>query len=575
MMHSQPTLCSYLAARRLRFFQAALIKGPPLLQQLLRDSHYVGAISYQRQLQQDFQWMCQMSPDAQALPDPSRDWIAWCDAVTCRGKRWKRWCAQALLQAGRRAQLEALAQCAASSAETPSPSHSTPPAPTSAFVCEVCGKAFDGQKALAVHRQTAHSLAAAVRKYMPDATFRHACNRDFHSTQKLRQHLQYVNGKCLEKLESIWVPLSDEEVAQVVTVKQCTTAHRLPPRQHFGPQLPTKEQWQTACPHKHFPTKPVADRVLPVNDREVMIADWLLNEVTLDVVSTWKIPPNFFHSNGQPWTELTFVMDTLEAWFPCLDVEPLRTALDKQCHSGKGAQDVHDGQPSPCLPIHCQKPTLMIVHDATWDPHAFVAAHDQIMRVFDVDFNIAFHSFTSNSFHGLASICDRLTRDIKEDRCHGLLGIFHLTSWQGRQMGVPLRSRAAPWGRSDVSHRAFDAIQYDNNMMVFWKSLRDAARAANCSVLQMTSMSTDRSKLDSATFEGLPAFLHCSGEDPPFCDDPIGGIHRVPLFLQSWSLRTLQVCRTTWLDEPTPFAAQSAILDAFLQVWFQRSFQKR
>eukprot|EP00438_Fugacium_kawagutii_P011894 Skav219175 [mRNA] locus=scaffold648:409701:433350:- [translate_table: standard] len=150
------------------------------------------------------------------------------------------------------------------------------------FECDICQASFESQKALAVHRLTAHQCNAPVRAYMPLPTTCFCCLRDFHGTQKLRQHLQYTRNGCLARLQELLVPLTPQEIQDVPTValKTIRNQHRTPAVQLCGPLLPTKQQWRAVAPHRRFPD------VLPLHrnqghdrslDSVCVLIDWILN----------------------------------------------------------------------------------------------------------------------------------------------------------------------------------------------------------------------------------------------------------------------------------------------------------
>ena len=127
----------------------------------------------------------------------------------------------------------------------------TPPV-HSDWLCQKCGKTFGTGKALSVHLYKQHQQHADVRSFM-DSTTCGACLKNYHTVQRLRQHLQYPKGCCLRKLRTIWWPMDPQALVNYKPVIDTKAAHRIPAIQAFGPLLPDRQTWQAAKPEKSFP----------------------------------------------------------------------------------------------------------------------------------------------------------------------------------------------------------------------------------------------------------------------------------------------------------------------------------
>lgn len=156
-------------------------------------------------------------------------------------------------------------------------------------LCSVCAQSFASLKAKAVHEQTKHGISATARQFMPHGTQCRACLSDFHTTQRLRQHLQYEANGCLRHLTGVNQPLSAEEILTVPTVRQKGAGYRIPPLRLPGPRLPTREQWQRTCPNREMPPVPTAigNSGCPI---VCDVLDWLLNVVQWECPATWSWP---------------------------------------------------------------------------------------------------------------------------------------------------------------------------------------------------------------------------------------------------------------------------------------------
>eukprot|EP00438_Fugacium_kawagutii_P003161 Skav218941 [mRNA] locus=scaffold678:178176:190869:- [translate_table: standard] len=176
-------------------------------------------------------------------------------------------------------------------------SPTAPDVPDTQFPCRVCAKLFASRKACAVHEQVAHAVAASVRSYMPHGTRCRSCLRDFHTTQKLRQHLQYQANGCRSRLEAVMWPLDPEAVQLVSTVRQ--------------------KGFSFLCCGFHYST---ASR----DDAACDVWDWLHNEVDWDNVLDVQWPDPGWSTSTIHRQILDKYLDSADAWFPWLPAPLLR-----------------------------------------------------------------------------------------------------------------------------------------------------------------------------------------------------------------------------------------------------------
>eukprot|EP00438_Fugacium_kawagutii_P010612 Skav227436 [mRNA] locus=scaffold203:245111:270429:+ [translate_table: standard] len=216
----------------------------------------------------------------------------------------------------------------------------SPAAPSSmgqTFVCRECHKHFASKKACAVHEQTAHAISAPIRAYMSHGTVCKSCLCDYHTTQKLRQHLQYAPNGCGDRLRQVMWPLTSSEIAAVVTVRQKGAAYRAPPIRRPGPLLPSRAQWEFRCPAKQFPTEHLAsqDRAEPspcAVDCDVW--DWLRNMVPWDALDTLQWPDPVWQTSSLHRQFIDQYLDLAEVWLPEVTGQQLQQFRDRLLDSG-------------------------------------------------------------------------------------------------------------------------------------------------------------------------------------------------------------------------------------------------
>ena len=252
-----PSVDTILRAARLRYVARVWKFAPCQLQQLLTSLDDGTDHSWLHRIRIDFQWLHDRSNRVKHFPDPMVDDRQWwdlvkqqewnamirrvCDADTvythymARYRVWRQQFRTAITDAGVKL-------------HQPTPE----PTPTNGLIeCPHCDKSFATPRALSVHQYKVHGNHADVRQFISD-TVCGACLKDFHSLQRVRQHLQYKQheDKCLRRLQAIWWPHPPIDLPRKAELK---SSHRLPAFRVQGPQLPSREQWLAAKPGKNLP----------------------------------------------------------------------------------------------------------------------------------------------------------------------------------------------------------------------------------------------------------------------------------------------------------------------------------
>lgn len=253
-----PHISTVLRTARLRYLSRLMRFAPSILVVLLQRLEFADPDAWMTRVKHDVHWMQQRVQRLQHLPDPLVDWDAWkshymagrdwalaaisaMNADTtyrhsqARYRLWRRDFQSEMKQLGLTFQEEA------------------PVFITKAWKCEHCEAGFLDNKSRSVHMYKVHHQHAEVRAYM-DSTTCGACLKDFHTIQKLRQHLQHRPDKCLRTLQTVWHPFDAAILKDFKPTMEVKHAHRLPALQCFRPFLPPRAVWQQQKPDKVFPT---------------------------------------------------------------------------------------------------------------------------------------------------------------------------------------------------------------------------------------------------------------------------------------------------------------------------------
>ena len=249
-----PHISTVLRTARLRYLSRLMRFAPSILVVLLQRLEFADPDAWLTRVKHDVHWMQQRVQRLQHLPDPLVDWDAWkshymagrdwalaaisaMNADTtyrhsqARYRLWRRDFQAEMKQLGLTFQEEA------------------PVSLTKAWKCEQCGAGFLDNKSRSVHMYKVHHQHAEVRAYM-DSTTCGACLKDFHTIQKLRQHLQHRPDRCLRMLQTVWHPFDAAVLKDFKPTLEVKHAHRLPALQCYGPFLPPRAVWQQQKPDK-------------------------------------------------------------------------------------------------------------------------------------------------------------------------------------------------------------------------------------------------------------------------------------------------------------------------------------
>ena len=255
-----PDITSVLRSARLRYASRLYLRAPSVLVDLLHQAMHLDDSSWVARLQDDMAWMQERVTNLHHLNPPHLDFNAW----QLKMKDVKDWTAMvrraleadtiyrhnvARYQVWRlqfRAGMEDIGS------EFPVVSDDVADEGDPQWKCGDCQRVFFTAKALSVHRYKQHQAHAAARCFM-DSSSCGCCLKDFHTVQRLRQHLQYPKGKCLSHLQKVWWPMDASNLVAFRPNIDVKASHRIPALQGYGPKLPTLQQWQAAAPTKLFP----------------------------------------------------------------------------------------------------------------------------------------------------------------------------------------------------------------------------------------------------------------------------------------------------------------------------------
>eukprot|EP00438_Fugacium_kawagutii_P010785 Skav220897 [mRNA] locus=scaffold3880:161786:167989:+ [translate_table: standard] len=351
-------------------------------------------------------------------------------------------------------------------------------------VCATCDKSFADAKSLAVRCHMQHGQHAYVRAYMPHPVLCGACNRSFQNSQKLRQHLQWRGNGCLQRLEQVWMPMAAEEIVAVPTFTGPVPSHRQPPQQHYGPDLPTRDQWSAVATTHVLP--PLQNRTYEDEGKE-LLAEWLrfLHAAGSDAVAP---PPLMRHLP---------VRDRHRAVSHVLQQLRSRAAADVPGGLPAGVDPVEPSAPKRCvyqpphLPSSGDRFFVLYLYSGHMRAGDLVQSLHELGQVFDqpiecIPVDVVFHS----------SICDLLNplsqafwRSLVSNKHFvGLIGSPPCETWSvARWRAVtasdsgprPVRSAQQPWGLQTCSIREMKQLCVANELLQFWLTLAAIATTLN------------------------------------------------------------------------------------------------
>eukprot|EP00438_Fugacium_kawagutii_P009835 Skav200592 [mRNA] locus=scaffold2706:44434:46467:+ [translate_table: standard] len=488
---SAPDAHDLIRTARLRHLHHVLRDGPHLLRALLDAQSDGKCASWYFLVREDLRWLVTCLPTLQYLGDPEVHWDRWCAAILQHGFGWKGKCKRAMLISAQARTTNAQARLLTLGLGLPDTSSLPVPVQEAGdYVCGDCGKDFATATALAAHRTLQHGATAAVRAYMPDPLTCGSCLKQFGATQKLRQHLQYKHGRCLSHLVEVWSPLTDAQIAEVVTVplKAARDQYRAPALQTYGPRMPTQEEWLRVAPHRrsvHAARPVLAPCTLTVAD----CMDWYLaedfplsslmsgctvraevREVFLDMLDNLPLQdrPQWHLSKLREWDTL-FLPDTRAPASSC--VSP--------------PQSAHETLP-PLDPVDALH--VLVLHDVDEDAPLEAWWRDISEQYQQPVYPCFLHARAFAASH-VASLQERLQPWLARLRGGKLFGVWGiLTSrswaWTGPHQR---RSVAHPWGLPTLSGRQAPRVRDDNGAACAWSSLADVAIACSlpCALLAL------------------------------------------------------------------------------------------
>ena len=260
-----PSVTTLLRAARLRYAARVFHCAPKLLVEILQQMDGIEDRSWLRRVQDDMTWLQQRTPSLQHLLPPELAFKVWQDKLS-NIREWNAYVHRALqadttyrFQTSRyqmwRLQFRTgLCDLGCAIVDEPKEQEDRTRA---GWDCTQCDKRFFSSKALSVHMYKQHHRHADVRDYMDSSTCG-ACLKDFHTVQRLRQHLQYPRGTCLQQLRAVWWPFDTQNLVDFKPQIDVKASHRIPALQCYGPPLPPRSEWQEERPHKIFPPAPHA-----------------------------------------------------------------------------------------------------------------------------------------------------------------------------------------------------------------------------------------------------------------------------------------------------------------------------
>ncbi len=249
-----PPLQAVLTAARLRYWARMWHFGPEVLKQLMLQLEAEDNDSWLRNIKVDMVWLQNRVPNLKHLPSPEVDWEPWIQKTKSLTE-WNAMINQAVQSTTLHRHYQAkhaqwkkqwqatLEVVGLSFVEAAKPS------PMTNFACSMCEARFCTYKDLSVHQYKQHGRHAAERAYM-EGTVCFSCLKEFHSTQRLRQHLQWKPDRCLRHLQQTMWPLPYTDVPIKESLR---TAHRVPAFRMPGPVMPDITTWREVKPEKVFP----------------------------------------------------------------------------------------------------------------------------------------------------------------------------------------------------------------------------------------------------------------------------------------------------------------------------------
>eukprot|EP00438_Fugacium_kawagutii_P001273 Skav222103 [mRNA] locus=scaffold4111:20221:23028:- [translate_table: standard] len=489
---------------KLRHFGKLVADAPQVLLDTLCYQHAQGTTGWLTELYAATEWAAGFCPHLQQLPASRLHLAPWISMVQADAKRWKNLCTRLRKRANLYAHIQARRHEWEQEFDQilyAAPLSQLPVEPTvGAFACPTCAQTFHSAKGLAVHRLTLHNEPAFARRFMPDGTTCGACLKSYQNSQKLRQHLQWRANGCLNRLEEVWLPMTNEEVADVPLESGRVTSHRQPPQITFGPPLPTRAEWEAAAPHKVFP---VATSQAQIHAFQQAVNAWLEDSLRQQAAVP-EVPRNGALPARDRHRILLNAQAAVQDFRDDRAPPALRAQLSAALQHAIGRSDDPAPEPvpqaglrpikyqPPVLPLHNGKPFVLYFyagHRREGDLHQCMRELSQAygMEIELVPLDIVYH----------ARLCDLLDEHAKQfwmavvasGSCLGLLGAPPCETWsiaRWRALLVhdagprPVRDVDQPWGLATASYRELHQLLVANSLLQTW--LLFAALAATLGI---------------------------------------------------------------------------------------------
>ena len=169
------------------------------------------------------------------------------------------------------------------------------------YRCKECGKSFVGEAHLATHRQRAHGILVAARRFA-FSTQCQACGRDHYTRPRLIRHLQYLSKKCLSWCLKHGKALTEDESRELdIQDAACILKEK-----HSGIRASASRLPVLHAGRLQVPAEPEEDLQLPAmpqllgHDR---VPNWCLDFLQgwADTQGQWTVVP-------EQWTRFTDAM---------------------------------------------------------------------------------------------------------------------------------------------------------------------------------------------------------------------------------------------------------------------------
>eukprot|EP00438_Fugacium_kawagutii_P024004 Skav207432 [mRNA] locus=scaffold1798:155360:156910:+ [translate_table: standard] len=351
------------------------------------------------------------------------------------------------------------------------------PAAQSRVVCSLCQAAFADAKALSVHHKKMHNISASVRAYMFHPTRCESCLTNFHTTQRLRQHLQWRPELCLRHLQEVHQPLDDQEIAEQETVLQSQTDYRMAAFREPGPLLPSLAQWRQACPTRG------RTWLLPLDEAVVLCGDWILNDCRPDDAATWVLPASIPAGMLLQDEFLDYLQETAQAAFGSRVAQRILAAIMAPAErTGAPAQcdvSARTGIPMSWTVVLWFQADDFLVPDMYEAWEYMRNGYDAPVQLLPVG---------TEGFGGIQNLAVPTTRAfwcqvVRDGGVHALFATPWGPTWGRNHKYSTARSKTQPFGELEVTPKGRCDVYRDNDAYLAFADLsRAATDAGTCQV---------------------------------------------------------------------------------------------